>query len=796
MPPSNPTPLPDELKSQLHPILNGDIDIDKIYVNTSQKFWWQCQEHPHAYLASARHKAGGQGCSVCSGKQIVKGFNDLATLSPEIAAQWHPTKNNGLLPAEVSRSYSKKVWWVCDLGHEFEALASNRKTSSHCPTCSGRVILKGFNDAASLYPHLAKAFHPTLNPGVNLEGIGKSFPQKIWWKCENGHDVHALISNALNKVPCEYCIGRKIISGYNDLATTNPEIIKFWHPTKNLPLTPESVTKGTKKKIWWVCENGHEDFILPNNKIKIGPQCSYCNRSKMMTGLNDFATLYPEPAQEWHPELNGDDKPSMFAATSSKKFWWQCKTCGEAWSAALHNRGRHGTGCPYCSGNKIKVGLNDLKTRLPELASQWHPTKNGELTPSQVTIGSPQNVWWQCLAGHEWQTRIRDRVAKNNGCGECYRSGIISGTVSFTETHAHLLTEWDYEKNSYSPEVVSAFSSRKIWWKCATNPEHSWEAPMANRTRGAGCPQCWKGINGSNAEDEVADFLRSLGLTIDRNRRDVLGSRFEVDIYLPEFNTAIEYNGLYWHSEAAGKDRKYHLNKYNSARENGISLIQIWEDDWLERKDIVKLQLAYRFNKMKAYHELEPTLDSIWFEKHYARKLIFTVIDYKEATEFLDATHIQGGVRGTHYYALKTKAGKVVAVLVMTKTDREGVLLLARYSAKGIVAGGFSKLLKYAVKDSQPNEVITFADNSLHSGGIYADSGFVNAGVIAEDYMYVKNKKRYHKFGFRLDRIKANPDMVYYDGLTENELTALNGYSRIWDSGKTKWVLTVSNQNR
>lgn len=140
----------------------------------------------------------------------------------------------------------------------------------------------------------------------------------------------------------------------------------------------------------------------------------------------------------------------------------------------------------------------------------------------------------------------------------------------------------------------------------------------------------------------------------------------------------------------------------------------------------------------------------------------------------------------------RIRVGNTVAVLVMAKTDREGVLLLARYAAQGIIAGGFSKLLKYAIKESQPREIITFADNSLHSGGIYAASGFVNTGMISEDYMYVKDKKRYHKFRFRLDRIKANPAMVYHEGLTENELTTLNGYTRIWDSGKTKWVLTVS----
>lgn len=793
MPAKNPTPISSDIIKQIDPELNEGIDVSKLMIASSTKVWWKCQDYDHSYLASVRHKVDGQGCSVCLGKQILAGFNDLATLRLDIIHQWHPVLNGDLSPTMIPKAYSKKVWWKCDLGHEFDALANNRRDAKHCPVCAGRIILEGFNDVASRFPHLVDAFIPERNPGIDLKAIGKGYPKKLWWKGACGHESHAIIANCIPKIPCEYCIGRKVIVGFNDLATTNPEIINHWHPTKNLPLTPENITKGNKNKVWWICEEGHEDFILPSNKISIGNRCSFCDGTKLLTGHNDLKTVYPHLIEEWDQVKNGDVLPENISANSLKKYWWQCKKCQHSWEAPPSNRGLNGTGCPVCSGRNLKIGVNDLLTTQPIVGAQWHPTKNGTLTAQDVTSGSPQAFWWLCEEGHEWYARVNDRVGKGSGCVECYRAGLPTGTKSFTETYPHLLDEWDYEKNDRKPEFISEFSSRLSWWICKNDKSHSWKTPVSSRTaRNSGCPICWQMSSSSAAEVEVGDFLESLGLKVKRNIKTLLDGKTEIDIYLPDYNLAIEYHGLYWHSELGGKDRKYHLNKYQKCQDNGIALIQIWEDNWLDKKELVMRQLAYRFKKTAELKALYPSISDEWFEKHHARKLFPDTISGKDAAQFLDEAHIQGSVQGSFYYGLKTSDEKLVAVIVMAKTGKDGEMLLSRYATKGLVVGGFTKLLKYAVGQCNPQRVVTFSDHSNFDGKLYELSGFTKEAVLREDYMYVKGKKRYHKFGFRLTKFKNDPNLIYVENKTERELAIMNGYTRIWDSGKTRWVLEPS----
>lgn len=766
--------------------------MDSLSASSNKKIWWTCQTHGHPYQTTPRHKTNGQGCSVCNGKQVHAGFNDLATLQPDIAAQWHKEKNGDLLPTMVPRAYSKKVWWTCKLGHEFEALAGNRRDSSHCPVCSGNVILPGFNDAATLLPHLVDKFHPTKNGNVLLTAIGKSYATKLWWIPECGHEVESLIANCVVKIPCSICNGKKVLVGFNDIATTHPDIAALWHPTNNLPDTIRTVTAGSKTKRWWICSEGHEDFALPNNVIAKHGRCSYCAGNKLTIGVNDFQTLYPKIANEWHPTLNDNVLPHMIAAGSQKKYWWKCSTCEQSWESSPDSRGKRKNGCPVCAGQKFVEGVNDLATVFPKVAKLWHPILNDDLKPNQITSKNPRIIWWKCSDGHEWQSSVNGMAKSISigqiGCGICYRKKLPSGSKSLAEIWPDIAKEWDYKKNNTTPDKLAQFSPKSVWWKCSINPSHSWKATIANRTfHGSNCAVCWKEGSGSQAEEDVALFLESLGLKVERKVITMLENRRELDIYLPEYNVAVEYNGLHWHSEKY-RERKYHINKYQECKDKGITLIQIWEDDWLYRKEIIQRHLAYRFNKMDLLKEIEVAMSDEWFEKHSARNLLPQHISFKEAQEFLDATHIQGSSNCTYYFGLFSKEKKIVSVLTLTKNDNEGEYFLARYANRGIVAGGFTKLLKYAVAEVNPTKIITFSDHAISNGALYENNGFRNDGSMPEDYMYVKAKKRLHKFSLQVGKIKSNPNMVYFDGLNEKELAELNGFIRIWDAGKTRWI--------
>ena len=130
-----------------------------------------------------------------------------------------------------------------------------------------------------------------------------------------------------------------------------------------------------------------------------------------------LSIVYPELAREWHPTKNGGLTADSVTLGSNKKVWWLGK-CGHEWEAVIYKR-VNGRGCPYCSGKRVLKGFNDLGTKNPELAKEWHPTKNGDLTPYDVTSGSSKKVWWLGKCGHEWEASIVNRSRLESGCPFC-----------------------------------------------------------------------------------------------------------------------------------------------------------------------------------------------------------------------------------------------------------------------------------------------------------------------------------------------------------------------------------------
>ena len=127
---------------------------------------------------------------------------------------------------------------------------------------------------------------------------------------------------------------------------------------------------------------------------------------------NSLAARNPVLAKEWHPEKNGYLTPDKISFSSAKVVWWLGK-CGHEWRSSVDNR-RRGNGCPICSGHQLLTGYNDLATTHPQLCQEWHPTKNGGLTPQKITKGSHKKVWWICKNGYEWEAQVKSR---NYGCG-------------------------------------------------------------------------------------------------------------------------------------------------------------------------------------------------------------------------------------------------------------------------------------------------------------------------------------------------------------------------------------------
>lgn len=385
----------------------------------------------------------------CRNVQITVGKNDFTTTHPELVKEFHPTKNGDMKMHELSFGMSTPVWWLCSEGHEYQATPNHRSCGTNCPYCSGNKVLPGFNDLLTINPDLAMEWHPTKNIGLlNNKGEDISLPSKVgagstykvWWIGKCGHQWDATIRDRNRGSGCPYCTNRKVLVGFNDLAFKYPDIAKQWHPTKNGNLRPTDVVYSSHQKAWWQCEHGHEWEAKIENRVFNNTNCPYCSGRYVVSGKTDLQTKYPNIAAEWHSTKNGKLHPCDVTSSSNKKVWWICSN-GHEWEAKINNRTSTGnTGCPYCAGQKVWQGFNDLATKHPELANEWHPIKNGNLRPNQVTRRSGQKVWWLGKCGHEWDAIVSNRVAGQN-CPICNRSHgeiavlniLISSGCSFKE---------------------------------------------------------------------------------------------------------------------------------------------------------------------------------------------------------------------------------------------------------------------------------------------------------------------------------------------------------------------------
>lgn len=626
-----------------------------------------------------------------------------------------------------------------------------------------------------LSERLQAEFHPQRNDPLTLQEVKPGSNKKIWWQCSQGHEWEASPNSRSRGNGCPYCSGRLPIVGITDLATTHPTLLTEWVFDRS-SITPTAVSAGSNRKAWWQCPFGHlwEASVKTRSK---GSGCPYCAGQRLMRGINDLATTYPGVAQQWHPTKNEGLTPSDITQRSGQYAWWQCGQ-GHEWRAIISSR-TQGNGCGQCAGRtnstqngerpRVALDQKNLVISHPNIAQEWHPTRN-PLFPNQFYPSSGKLVWWQCTKGHEWESRISNRTTKGNACPYCSNRKIRRGDNDFAHTFPALAVQWHPTRNgSLQATEVAPSSSLKVWWQC--DQKHEWQTWVYARVAGSGCPRCFC-VKVSKGEASLSQWITSLGLTNKFNTRKVI-QPYELDIYLPEFKLGIEFNGVYWHSEAAGRGKDYHLKKVKAAQAAGITLFQVWEDDWRDREAIIKRMILHRLGLSN-----EPVV--------FARKTKILELTTSQAHAFLEQNHIQGKANGGLYLGL-TFEGTLVACMVLKRMPG-GIIYLERYATSARVPGGFTRLLKHAVRALKPSKIITFADQSISDGNLYEKNGFVVDTILKPDYTYLAGRQRVHKFNYRLERFRDDPTLQYQEGLSERELAILNSLHRIWDSGKIRYV--------
>ncbi len=196
----------------------------------------------------------------------------------------------------------------------------------------------------------------------------------------------------------------------------NAQLMAEWDWEKNENISPSTVSYGSHQKVWWKCSQQHSWNSIVSNRTRLHRGCPYCAGQKTIIGENDLCTTHPAIVKEWNYLKNNNILPEQFMSGSHKKVWWICKK-GHEWCAEIKSRAS-GVGCPYCTNKAVLKGYNDLTTTYPELITEWHPTKNGELKPDEITYGSGKSVWWLCKNGHEWSATVCNRT-KGRGCPIC-----------------------------------------------------------------------------------------------------------------------------------------------------------------------------------------------------------------------------------------------------------------------------------------------------------------------------------------------------------------------------------------
>lgn len=329
----------------------------------------------------------------------------------------------------------------------------------------------------------------------------------------------------------------------------------------------------------------------------------------------------------------------------------------------------------------------------------------------------------------------------------------------------------DNFKLSQDPNYIKYLRNLTSLFKCERG--HDFEITSDNyfsrkRSNLPLCTVCYPiGDSRSIKEEELFKFIKSIynGEIIQSYRDDL-----EIDIYLPDLKIGFEFNGLYWHSEKY-KEKNYHQKKKNHFKERDIRIIYLWEDDWDNKKDIIKSQIKNWLGLVE--------------QRIYARKC--KVVELKSVKNFLNQNHIQGVDHSSMKLGL-TYNDQLVSVMTFNKLEGRdkmgyGEWNLSRFCnlLNTSIIGGASKLLNYFIEKYSPKRIISYADMDWSVGGLYEVLGFNNISESKPDYKYLVDNRRVHKSNYKKSKLKINED------ITESDFMKDSGYYKIWDCGKIKF---------
>ena len=525
----------------------------------------------------------------------------------------------------------------------------------------------------------------------------------------------------------------------------------------------EYVDSNTKVCI--ICPEHGEFWQTPQGHVR-GNSCPKCANGKRNVEMRITTKDFIKRAKRIHGDFFDYSKTDYINART--KVCIICPEHGEFWQMPFPHL--KGYGCPKCAGKDMDNSFFIEKAR--KIHSNKYDYSKVEYTSGKqkVCIICPEH-------GEFWQAPVKHLYGQ--GCPQC---GINKRSekqkVSYRE---YLKRVKDVHGDKYEyPEIEKMQSMHdKINIICK---KHGDFIQLAyDHLAGHGCPKC--AMLESNAEREIYDFICKIvgSENVVKKDRVILEGR-EIDILIPSLNIGFEYNGLRWHSEEFGKDSTYHLSKTVKCNGKGIKLIQIFEDEYLNHKDVVLEKIKHILGKSNNKHKI------------FGRKCLVSETNSTVAEEFLNKYHIQGYSKSTvclcAYYE-----NNIVAVMTFKRENKNSNKWeLTRFASdyNYVCCGVGGKLFKYFVEKYNPDEVKSFADRrwTINEGdNLYTKLGFILDGVLKPDYRYInmhKSVERIHKFNFRKQNL--NRKYGFPLTMTESEMAKELDYVKIWDCGLYRYI--------
>ena len=521
----------------------------------------------------------------------------------------------------------------------------------------------------------------------------------------------------------------------------------------------KTIYKTQKDKVVITCPI-HGDFEQRPDHFLNGHGCSLCtNENRKLT-----TETFIEKAIAVHGEKYNYSKVEYIDSRTPVKII--CPVHGEFLQIPTNHL--FGYGCKKCMyGNKRKN-----KETFIEQAQKIYGDKYTYEHVKYVKNCIPVEI--SCPEHGSFFKRPIDFL-NGKGCPKCKNESRCLTTEEFIKKsniihdNYYLYTKTKYV-HSKSPVII-------------TCPKHGDFTQLPNNhLNGQGCPMCGNVI--SKSEAEIKNFVKNLGFkTVERFKKI---KDFEIDIYIPEKNIGIEFDGLYWHSEICKSNAKnYHLNKTKAYAELGIQIIHIFEDEWLEKKEIVKSRIC--------------SILGISQTKIYARKCVVKNVDIKTAKKFLTENHIQGYVNFSYSYGLYYN-DEIVSLMTfgsmrvnMGRKNVEGEYELLRFCNRQNtnVIGGASRLLKHFCVDIKPTKIISYADRRWSVGNLYEKLGFSFVRNTQPSYFYIKNQKRINRYRLRKDILVKKYGCKPEE--TEHSFCNKIGLYRIYDCGTKLYEYLCSN---